>query len=86
MMHYPGTEHVGFSLTWQGCGLIYIYIIKIKIHSSCEIEFFVETHLYKLCVILRSRVSRVVCPLYISYICLSVDGAQSVTSHERVMS
>ena len=29
---------------------------KIKIHSSCEIEDFVETHLCKLCVILRSRV------------------------------
>ena len=32
-------------------------IIKIKIHASCcEIEHFVETHLCKLCVILRSRV------------------------------
>ena len=36
-------------------------IIKIKIHSSCEIEDFVETHLCKLCVILRSRALRVVC-------------------------
>ena len=34
----------------------------MKIHSSCEIEDFVETHLCKLCVILRSRVVRVVCP------------------------
>ena len=25
-----------------------VYIIKIKIHSSCEIEYFVETHLCKL--------------------------------------
>ena len=33
---------------------IHIYIIKIKIHSSCEIEYFVETHLCKMCVILRS--------------------------------
>ena len=40
-----------------------IYIIKFKVHStSCEIEDFVETHLCKLCVILRSRVLRVVCP------------------------
>ena len=35
-------------------------IINIKIHSSCEVEYFVETHLCKLCVILRSRVLRVV--------------------------
>ena len=38
------------------------YTVKVKIHSSCEIEDFVETHLCKLCVILRSRVLRVVCP------------------------
>ena len=34
----------------------------MKIHSSCEIEDFVETHLRKLCVILRSRVLRDVRP------------------------
>ena len=33
-------------------------IIKIKIHSSCEIEDYVETLICKLCVILRSRVLR----------------------------
>ena len=33
-----------------------------KNKNTCEIEDFVETHLCKLCVILRSRVSRVVCP------------------------
>ena len=33
-----------------------IYIMKIKIHSSWEIECFVETHICKLRVILRSRV------------------------------
>ena len=38
------------------------FIIKIKLHSSCEIEYFVETRICKLCVILRSRVLRVVCP------------------------
>ena len=36
------------------------YIITLKMHSSCEIEDFVETHLCKLCVVLRSRVLRVV--------------------------
>ena len=37
--------------------LVMSTIIKIKIRSnSCEIECFVETHLCKLCVILRSRV------------------------------
>ena len=35
----------------------------MKIHSSCEVKYFVETHICKLCVILRLRVLRVVCPL-----------------------
>ena len=38
-----------------GCNVVcelHIYN-KIIIHSSCEIEDFVETHLCKLCVILR---------------------------------
>ena len=38
-----------------------IYIEKLKIHPICEIKDFVEIHLRKLCVILRSRVLRVVC-------------------------
>ena len=36
-----------------------LHTIKIKIHTlhpSCEIEDFVETHIFKLCVIQRSRV------------------------------
>ena len=48
--HYRGISHAP------------LYFIKIKIHSSCEIEYFVEIHLCKLCAILRSRVLRVVCP------------------------
>ena len=32
--------------------LWWCFIIKIKICSSCEIEYFVETYLCKLCVIL----------------------------------
>ena len=37
-------------------------IKKIEKHSSCEVEDFAETHICKLCVILQSRVLRVVCP------------------------
>ena len=40
-----------------------MYMIKKEIHASCEIEDFVETHLCKLCVILRSRVLLGVCVL-----------------------
>ena len=42
--------------------IILYFIIKVKVHSSCEIEDFVETYLCKLCGILQSRVLRVVCP------------------------
>ena len=42
-------------------GLKYVFILKKKIHCSCEIEYFVESHLCKLCVVLRSRVLWVVC-------------------------
>ena len=47
-----------FDLTAAVCIVYY----ERKIHPSCEIEEFGETHLFKLCVILRSRVLRVVCP------------------------
>ena len=55
----------------------------MKIHSSCEIEDFVETHLCKLCVILRSRALRVVCigrrlPLQLQ---CSYQGQQGDFSH-----
>ena len=50
-----------------------LVIIKIKIHSSCEIEYFVETRLCKLCVILRSRVLRVACHISIYYTTKSRD-------------
>ena len=45
-----------FKLSW--------YIIQKYKYTpaSCEIEDFVETRLCKVCVILRSRVLRVVCP------------------------
>ena len=36
---------------------------KTKIHSGCEIEDFIETIIYKLCVILRSHVLLGVCVL-----------------------
>ena len=37
----------------ERCSYYVIFFLKIRIHSSCEIEYFVETHLCKLCVILR---------------------------------
>ena len=42
--------------------MYYVQYYKIQIRSSCEIDDFVATHFSKLCVILRSRVLRVVCP------------------------
>ena len=65
-----GLAHVrygGVHLSYLRCFLYFkssvatIVNIKLKMRSSCEIEYFVETHLRKLCVILRSRVLRVVC-------------------------
>ena len=56
----PGTTSARFFTITQrtdsrsggiGSRLDYTKIIKIKIHSSCEIEYFIETHLCKLCVI-----------------------------------
>ena len=43
-------------------GWLFVIYLRKKIPSSFEFEEFVETHLYKLSVILRSRVLRVVCP------------------------
>ena len=45
----------------------------MKIHSSCEIEDFVETHICKLCVILRSRVLRVDSPYTYSNVAIRVS-------------
>ena len=65
--HGPARNNA-WAITWAGWTwvivaptLYNVFIIKMKIHSSCEIEDFVETHICKLCVILRSRVLRVVC-------------------------
>ena len=59
---WPRSTQIGVMYTYIMCGSpVHSYIMKIKIHSSCEIEDFVEIHLCKLCVILRSRVLRVVC-------------------------
>ena len=42
---------------------IFNHVMKTNIQSSCEIEDFVETHLCKLCVIIRSHVLLDVCAL-----------------------
>ena len=52
--------HTAAATTTTRTALFY----QMKIHCSCEMEYFVETHLCKLCVILQSRVLRVVCPHY----------------------
>ena len=41
-------------------------LVKINIRSSCDTEDFVETRLYKLCVILRSRELLGVCRSYVA--------------------
>ena len=61
-MNYDMKYHMKYHMNYYMKYHMNYYIIKIKIHSSCEIEDFVETHLCKLCVILRSRALRVVCP------------------------
>ena len=57
--HEWGTDISAIALKLAGERILTI----IKIRSSCEMEDFVETHLCKLCVILRSRVYRWVCVL-----------------------
>ena len=54
-----GVEVIFNGFRWHRCSGI--YTTKIKMHSSCEIEDIVESHVWKLCVKLRSRVIRVVC-------------------------
>ena len=41
-----------FTLPASQRGTLHNILKKMKIHSSCEIEDFVETHICKLCVIL----------------------------------
>ena len=57
LIHGWCVSHAACNLTTFG---VHVISIKIKIHSSCEIEEFVETHLCKLFVILRQRVFQVV--------------------------
>ena len=46
----------GAKVPWHSCGDDKYIYITTKIHSSCEIEGFVETHLCKLCAILRLHI------------------------------
>ena len=45
------SEYYLVAIIYLAFGVAMVYY-KMKIHSSCEIEYFVETHLCKLCVIL----------------------------------
>ena len=49
---------------------------KEKKKNSCEIEDFVETHLSKLCAVLRSRVLRVLYGL--------IQGIQSAYEEDKI--
>ena len=47
----PRRPYAAVSSSSSSCCLVgATHFIKIEIHSSCEIEYFVETHLCKLCV------------------------------------
>ena len=50
--HYTAPQRRARHGTARHGAALLSYIIKIKIHLSCEIEDFVETYLCKLCVIL----------------------------------
>ena len=59
-----------FSLGSTDMFLNLLYIIKIQLHSSCEIEDFVETHLCKLSVILRSRIYSLETVQFLIFFCM----------------
>ena len=53
----PNFNGAMYIIAWDNGSCTYVScMMKIKLHSSCKIEdLIVETHLRKLCVILRSR-------------------------------
>ena len=53
---------------------VILYIIKIKIHSSCDIEYFVETHLCKLCVYI----------VHVPFICRHLSEKKVCTFRELI--
>ena len=68
----PGYYQYGAGLVWgvvrwggngeDGAGQLNLYVGTISPSQGDKSDGFVETHLRRLCVILRSRALRVVCP------------------------